>query len=73
LTTGDTVLRHQYGFDLTDLGRGFPQPSQNRILFVAGGPGYAADTVAFGQLSERFDDVTRRGLAPIKHGGSSLN
>jgi len=68
LTTGDAVLRHQHGFNLADLGSCFPQPSQNRIFFVAGGAGYTADTIAFSQLSERFDDFTRRGLAPIKQG-----
>ncbi len=68
MTTRDAVLRHQDGFDLAHVGRRFPKPRENRIFLVAGGAGYATDTIAFGKLGKRFDDFTRRGLSPIKQG-----
>jgi hypothetical protein len=46
--------------------RRFPQPAENRIFFVAGRAGDTADAIPFGQLGERFDNVIRRSLAPIK-------
>ena len=62
--SSQTVLHHQ----LADLGSGFPQPSQNRLFLVTSRAGDVADQTTVGQLRERFDDVTRRSLAPINLG-----
>jgi len=48
--------------------RRFPQPSKNRIFLVAGSARHATDAIAFGQLGERFDDLARWRLSPIKQG-----
>lgn len=49
------------------MGRGFPQPAENRIFFVTRRAGYTTDAIAFGQLGQCFNDFVRRGLTPIKH------
>jgi len=67
LTAGNPVIRHQTGFQLTDLRRRFPQPVENRVFLVACGAAYTADPIAFGQLGQRFDNFVRGCLAPIKH------
>jgi hypothetical protein len=68
LTTREAVIRHQDGFNPAHLGGGFPEPSENRIFLVTRGARYTTNTIAFSELGQRFDDVSRRGLAPIKQG-----
>jgi len=66
LTTGDPEVGHQHGFNLTDLRRRLSEPAEDRIFFVTGRAGHAADAIAFGQLGQRFDNFIRRCLASIK-------
>jgi hypothetical protein len=67
LTAGNPVIRHQDGFQLTDLRRRFPQPVENRVFLVARGTAHTTDPIAFGQLGQRFDNFGSGCLAPIKH------
>jgi hypothetical protein len=60
------VIRHEHSFQLTDLCRCFAEPSQNRIFLMTGRARHTADAVAFGQLSERFDNLVCGCLASIK-------
>jgi hypothetical protein len=66
LTARNSVIRHQNGFQLTDLCRRFPQPVENRVFLVARGAAYTADPIAFSQLGQRFDNFGCGCLAPIK-------
>jgi len=66
LTAGNPVIRHQDGFQLTDLRRSFPQPVENRVFLVARGAAHTADPIAFGQLGQRFDNFGGGRLASIK-------
>jgi hypothetical protein len=68
LTPGDPEIGHQHGFNLTDLRRCFPEPAEDRIVFVTGRAGHAADAIAFGQLGQRFDNFIRGRLSPIEQG-----
>jgi hypothetical protein len=68
LTTRDTVIRHQDGFDLAHVGRRFPKPRENRIFLVARGARHTTDAIAFGQLGKGSNDFTRGRLSPIKQG-----
>ena len=66
LTAADAIIGHQHGFKLADLCRRFAEPGQNRIFLMAGRARHTTDPIALGEERQRFDDVTRRGLASIK-------
>jgi hypothetical protein len=66
LTTTDVIIGHQHGFNLAHVGRGFPQPGQNRVFLVSGRAGDATDPIPFGELCQGFDNVMGWCLPPIE-------